>query len=143
MKTCSRKSCQLQFLGGSRTNEYCCGPCRRGESRHSQKCGGRRYRASENDTGFENETASAASASSASFVYDARIPLRYHYQQESVYHAICLCMTFASEAVEDRRKFSRRLLVAFHPDKTNIPNAHEITVMLNEFAEWYNDFAPM
>ena len=143
MKTCSRRGCNLQFHGGRYNNEYCCGPCRRGESLHSQKCVARRNRASENDLGYESDTTSAASASSAFFVYDARIPLRYHYQQESVYHAICLCMTLASKAVEERRKFFRRLLVAFHPDKTNIQNANEITVMLNDFAEWYNDFAPM
>ena len=96
-----------------------------------------------NDGAYENDNTSRAHPPSALFVYDARIPRRYHYQQESVYHTICVCVASASEAVDERRKLLRRLIMASHPDKTADPNAHEITMMLNDFAEWYNEFAPM
>ena len=151
MKTCARRGCKLEFHCGRVDNEYCCGPCRRNEGKHSQSCTARVNRASRNDGGYarrndgahENDTTSTARPSSALFVYDARIPRRYHYQQESVYHAICLCMASISRPIDERRKLLRRLKVSFHPDKTLDPNAHEITVMLNDFAEWYNEFAPM
>ena len=135
MVMCKRRGCGVEFQNGRYQNEYCCGHCRNNRQNHSEK-GCTKNKHPRTDW-YDYEEEATRPESKALLKYDERVPVRYRYQHETVFHVISLLMGLIKEDDDARRSYFRKQRACFHPDVCSLSQAMEITQKLNCFAEWY------